>query len=379
MHVIALENEPSSLRGGIEINLFDTCRGLVQRGHQVSLLYVKAGNLLEQYQEFCTHTVPVKGYRINRSQAIASLTNFWADIHKLPHLENSLVYSSHYYDSFFGFSLALARQIPFVCHFHLPPPKKLGWQWEVGLKRANQFIATSNQTKSAWVDRGFKATAINVVHNGINPDLFSLGEDRSIARKNLYLAPDTKAVTYVGRIDREKGLETLLKAHALLLQSGVQAKLLIAGKPVSHSSPKAGEDYVASLKQLANNLGIEQQVDFLGHIAHPASIYQISDVTVLPSLFAEPFGRTIIESMACGTPIVASRVGGIPEILTGEFEKGLFESGNEVDLFQTLNQVLRWRSNPDLGQRCREHVVQNFSLDKMVDGIEAVLTKVVSF
>jgi glycosyltransferase involved in cell wall biosynthesis len=82
--------------------------------------------------------------------------------------------------------------------------------------------------------------------------------------------------------------------------------------------------------------------------------------------------------MACGTPVVASRTGGIPENLTGEFQSGLFEPGNEQALSDTLNQFMNWRDkDPHLGERCREHVLGKFTLDKMVDGIEKSLLRVV--
>jgi len=80
-------------------------------------------------------------------------------------------------------------------------------------------------------------------------------------------------------------------------------------------------EYQNSLEQLSKNLGIQECVKFLGHVTNTTSVYQISEVSVLP-VWSEPFGRTIIESMACGTP-VASKTGGIPEILTGEFQNGL--------------------------------------------------------
>jgi len=69
---------------------------------------------------------------------------------------------------------------------------------------------------------------------------------------------------------------------------------------------------------------------------------QISEVSVLPSVWSEPFGRTI-ESMACGTPVVASKTGGIPEILTGEFQNGLL-SLKMRDLANTLNHKMNWRN-----------------------------------
>jgi glycosyltransferase involved in cell wall biosynthesis len=81
--------------------------------------------------------------------------------------------------------------------------------------------------------------------------------------------------------------------------------------------------------------------------------------------------------MACSTPVVASRTGGIPEILTGEFQNWLFEPGNEQDLLDKLTGIINWRETaPQLGERCREHVLDKFCPEKMVDSIEKVLLRV---
>lgn len=97
------------------------------------------------------------------------------------------------------------------------------------------------------------------------------------------------------------------------MKSGANSRLLIAGKPVVQ-----GEDYQKSLEQLSTELGIENQVAFLGHVSNATSVYCVSDDTVLPSKWSEPFRLVIVESMACGTAVVASRIGGISEILTGD-------------------------------------------------------------
>ena len=224
-----------------------------------------------------------------------------------------------------------------------------------------------------WVKSGFNEEKIDIVHGGTNPEIFKPTSDFSLIRKEWNIPESTKIISYVGRLDKEKGLETLIKAFALLKKSNLDAKLLIAGKPLSQ-----GEEYKQSLEQLAIDLGIEQDVDFLGHVANTTSVYQVSDVAVLPSLWSEPFGRTNIESMACGTPVVASRTGGITEILTEEFQNGLFEPGNQQELADTLDSIVYWRDkDPTLGKRCRDHILSNFTLDTMVDGIEKVLLRVV--
>lgn len=378
MHIIVLENEPSSSRGGQELSLLDVCRGLSQRGHSISLLYVKEGDLLKHYQAFCSQVVKVNGYRIfwRRPSTLLSLFN---NIWNVETSENSVVYINEHSNSFFGSALALFKNIPLVCHLRLPPPKEaLGVQKIIGLRGVKQFITISNQTKYDWVNNGFKKNMIDVVHNGINLEIFKPSENFSTAREEWNIPKDTKVILYVGRLNKQKGLETLISAFALLLKSGINARLLIAGKPLWNLSPEMGEEYRESLKQLSIELGIEKHVDFLGHVLNTTSLYQMSDITVLPSLWAEPFGRVIIESMACGTPVVASRVGGIPEILTGEFQSGLFEPGNVQDLSDTLSSVMNWKDkSPYLSEKCRVHVLHKFGLDRMVDGVEKVLLKLV--
>ncbi|AFZ33236.1 glycosyl transferase group 1 [Gloeocapsa sp. PCC 7428] len=374
MHVIVLENQPSSQRGGQELILLDVCRGLAARGHEISLLYLEEGNLIKQYQEFCSHLIKINSFLLDRSTIKHSL-KFFSDIWKVPICRNSVVYSNRYHDVVFGYLLSLIKQVPFVCYLQLPPhTKNFGRPHTLGLKGVNKFIALSQQTKLDWLDTGLQEEKIDIVHVGINREIYQPSENFSATRKQWNIAEDARVVSYIGRLDKEKGIEILIKAFALLVKSGVKSKLLIAGKPVAHASIEAGEEYQQSLEQLSIDLGVASDVKFLGHVTNTTAVYQVSDVTVVPSLWSEPFGRVIIESMACGTPVVASRTGGIPEILTAEFQRELFQPGNEQALLETLTQIIDWRDrDPAFGERCRQHILSNFSLDNMINGIEKSL------
>ncbi len=386
MHLIVLEHEPSSVRGGQELNLFEVCKGLSQRGHEISLIYEKEGNLIEHYEYFCDSLIKVSSYGYERRR-IADVLKFLPNITtigKVPVRKNSVVFSNSYYSVFWGYIFSSLKKTPFVCYFQIPPLSfNFLFERRIGLKGVKQFIAVSNQTRLDWVKLGINPDKISVVYNGTDIEKNKPTYSFSTIRKEWNIPENTRVVSYVGRLDRMKGIETLIKAFALVLKSGITAMLLIAGKPIAHvgkngvECPEEGEKYKQFLKQLSIDLGIDQYVEFLGHVTNTTSVYQVSDVTVLPSQWSEPFGRTIIESMACGTPVVASRIGGIPEILTGEFQNGLFEPGNERDLSDTLNLIINWRDrSPQLGDRCREHILDKFSLDKTIDGIEKVLLTV---
>lgn len=380
MHIIALEKEPHSYHGGKQRSQIDICRSLSQRGHKISLLYVEEGDILKKYEEFCAQIVKINRFEIEQSQKITSTFNLLADIWKISTSKNSVVYTNQFYDNLFGSALARLKNIPLVCHLRHSVPKTFGLQWDIGLKGVTRFIAVSNQTKLDWVESGFiKPEKIDVVYNGINTEIFKPSEDFPATRQKWNIPEDTKVILYVGRLNQEKGLEILIKAYAALAKNSTRTRLLIAGSPVGYSRPEAGEKYKTSLKLLATNLGIEKYVDFLGHRNDTVSLYQVSDVTVLPSLYSEPFGRTIIESMACGTPAVGSRTGGITEILTGEFQKCLFEPENDRDLSDILNNIINWRGREyELSERCRNHILDKFTLEKMVEGVEKILLSIVN-
>jgi glycosyltransferase involved in cell wall biosynthesis len=101
-----------------------------------------------------------------------------------------------------------------------------------------------------------------------------------------------------------------------------------------------------------------------------------SDVAVLPAHWSEPFGRVVIETMSTGRPVLASRVGGIPEILTGEFDRFLVPPADPDRLAAALLGLVGWPDRePALGQACREHVETSFTLATTAVQVESVLRR----
>ncbi|PZV18485.1 MAG: glycosyltransferase family 1 protein [Leptolyngbya sp.] len=366
MHIIALSSYLSSKRGGLEHSLFDVCQALVERGYQITLVYEEEGDQLEKYQQFCTALIKITSYKLN--------SRFLSDVRKITNVQNSIIYSNQYDNFFFGRVLSQLQGIPLVCHLRLHASTEDSYlkrlKQSLTLLGISHYIAISEAVKTDWCDRlNIRRDKVSIVYNGIEPERFAIADDISDLRKAWDISSEERVISYVGRLETEKGIETLIRAFALLRQSSIPAKLLIAGKSLF-----SGEGYISQLEALTDDLNIKDDVRFLGHLSNTKSLYQVSDVTVLPSLWLEAFGRVIIEAMACGTPALGSRSGGIPEILTGEFSDWLFTPGDEIDLHTKLKAVLHWRNtDPILPQRCRQHVINNFSLNQTINGIEAVL------
>lgn len=209
MHVIALASYLSTVRGGLERSLFDVCRGLSERGHSISLLYEEEGDQFEQYQKFCTSLTKINSYKVN--------VNFLTDIWKIAKEKDSVVYSNQYDNFFFGCVLALAKGIPLVCHLRLHPSHEKNklkvLKQAITLAHVKRYIAVSNQVRSDWsTELGIKDEIIDVVYNGINPEAFRPSDNFLEDRKKWNIAEDTRVISYVGRLENYKGIETLIKA-----------------------------------------------------------------------------------------------------------------------------------------------------------------------
>jgi glycosyltransferase involved in cell wall biosynthesis len=163
------------------------------------------------------------------------------------------------------------------------------------------------------------------IHNGINPEQFKPAENGQTKHRA------ERYILCVAELQEYKAIDVLLHAAKPLLASDRSLTLVLAG-----DGPLRGE-----LESLASSLGITRQTQFLGTrgAAEIASLMHGCETLVLPSRM-EPFGIVIIEAMACKTPVVASAVGGIPEIIEPEISGLLVEPENPQALTEALRRVL---------------------------------------
>jgi glycosyltransferase involved in cell wall biosynthesis len=278
--------------------------------------------------------------------------------------------------AFVGGVLSRLPRRALVCHLRLPVTTARTRQDRLGLPLVDRFIAVSAATRDEYAADGFAPGKLDVVHNGIDPDRFPFGtpERRAAARAALGLA-DQFTVVFAGRLDHAKGIETLLDAWASLGLGPDEGRLVLAGEARNHRSATEAEAYVASLRARAP----AATCLWLGRTDDVVPLFHAADVVALPSVFAEPFGRVLVEALACGRPAVGSAVGGIPEILTGELSAGVVPPSDPAALAAALDRLRGWpERDPGLAERCRAAVERSFTLDRTVEGVEAVLERAVA-
>lgn len=197
------------------------------------------------------------------------------------------------------------------------------------LPRAQKIICVSNWTRQE-VLRRFRLPEEKVVtiYNGINHALFRSGEKME-ARQKLGLLLEAKIVLHVGAETKRKNIPVLLRALKDLLWRVNDIMLVRVGEEKEET------------RRLLDELGLTEKVKYFGNVAESQLplYYQAADVTVLPSL-DEGFGFPVLESLACGTPVVCSQAGPLPEI--GGEAPLYFDPENEVELAKLLEKVLRF-------------------------------------
>jgi glycosyltransferase involved in cell wall biosynthesis len=231
------------------------------------------------------------------------------------------------------------------------------------LRRATRIIAITKEEVRYLIRLGVQSKRISVIPNGINLAEF----EGKLERPH---NSDFLSILFVGRVyPNQKGLETLIRAVSQIARS-VNWRLDIVGEDWSGA---------AGVLELARKLGIHDRVQVLGELsrANLVEAYQTADLFVLPSLF-EPFGIVLLEAMASGLPIVASRVGGIPEVVEEGKTGLLVEPGNPEELRKALETLLSDTNLRNrMGQAGRERAVL-FSWTTIVPQIQKVYEEVIA-
>jgi len=206
----------------------------------------------------------------------------------------------------------------------------------------------------AWWNPG----SINVLYNGVDGQEFRpQPQVRDAVRRQLGIPPDALVIGSVGRMVTLKDFTTLLRAAESLAHETPELRVLLVGSGPDLSSL---QDYVSNSFQLAG------RVVFPGTVDHVARMLNAMDIFVLPTLM-EGMSNTLLEALAVGLPVVATRVGGNPEVVA-EGECGyLFTPQDVPELICQLRTLLRdSRLRADFGRAARERALRQFSLECML-------------
>jgi len=360
-------------RGGLERTQLTNCRALAARGHRVDLVYVSAGDFAEEWERFCGSMVRTSGTLPRRRHPLSSALGVVSALRAARRLRPDVMYVYRYWDLPYAALVRALTGAPVVFHLCLPPPRAVPAWLGAALRRVDSVLSVSADTVSHWVGTGLDTEGAIVVLTGIDLAHYlpADADARAGTRRQLGIDEDAFVVLYAGRIGREKGVDVLVRAFTQVAASHPGAHLVVVGSPSLGADPADSERYQGELRALAGT----SSVSWLAARRDVLALIQAADVAVVPSLWPEPLSRSVMEPLACAVPVIATRVGGNPEILTGWLADFLVEPHDAEALAARVASLGDWRRRqPDLGARCRSEAERRLSLDREVVEIEDALS-----
>jgi glycosyltransferase involved in cell wall biosynthesis len=247
----------------------------------------------------------------------------------------------------------------------------LGHAWRY-TRLADRVICVSRAAARCCMAGGIPADRLHVVHDGIDPGRIAAG-DQERGRRSLGVQPTDVLLLSIGSLTQIKGHAILLSALPQVLARFPRVRLAVAGEGDSR----------AALERQVGELHLERSVNLLGYRSDVPDLLAAADLFVLPSL-AEGLCSTLIDAMLARCPIVASEVGGVPELLASDAPESkpvgrLVPAGDSAQLAAALCEAVAQRSG--LGEqieRAYARAMEQFTADRMVDGTLAVYREVLS-
>ena len=349
-----LHTEWSDGWGGQERRILSEMTGMAERGHRLILATRAHAQLAGKSRAAGIEVVELPFAGKFDLSTILPLA-------RLIRQESVDIVSTHSgIDSWVGAFAARLSGARLVRTRHLNLPLKRHWYNFVHFM-AHRIVSCGEMMRRNLVDNcGFPAAQIVSIPTGIDFGRFVAAQPREAMRQALGLDAQDFVVLMVGVIRAVKRHEVALRAFAKFLESTPQAVLLLAGE-----GPMIGD-----MQALAQSLGIAGRVHFLGHRDDVPDLFAAADCALLTSR-SEGVPQAVTQGLGCGLPTVATRVGGVPELIEDGQTGLLVESG---DIDGVAAALARIAGDPALARRLgdagREHVYRHFSREAMLDATE---------
>jgi D-inositol-3-phosphate glycosyltransferase len=367
--------------GGMNVYVRELARELANRGHAVDI-YTKAHqpehgpaiNLGQNVRIIHLDTgVDEDMPKIAIYDHIHTLAGVAENFRKYNELQYDIIHSHYWLSGLIGSELKRLWHIPHAVMFHTlgAIKNKLGVgekEPELRIRSEREAISgcdlviasTPREKQDLMKLYAASGDKISVIPCGVNTELFK-PVDREAARRELGL-DHQKVILFVGRMDPLKGLEQLFRAASYL--DGDNRPLLLVVGGDSHS-----QSQLQSMRELAKEMNIERRVRFSGPVAQSRLplYYSASDVCAIPSYY-ESFGMVALESLACGTPVVATDVGSLKDIILNQSAGRITTDNSPDNLAVELSEIISLAEDERRIQVCRDSVA-NLSWPNIADRI----------
>lgn len=361
--------------GGTERQFVNLVDGLRRRDVDVHLAcFDREGPLRAELHRPDLPDLPLGEYRVRSLRSPATAWQLAALTRYLRRHRIDVVHTTGLYPNVFGVLAARLAGTPAV----VSSVRDMGHMWSPTLLQAQRFcsrFADAVVTNAEAVARrlraeGYPGEKLEVIHNGLAAppdDGFGASGPPVSLREELGIPPGAPLVGSICRLDPVKGLEDLIDAAALVVGRHPEVRFLVVGGPPAMADWRTGEAYVASLRERAERLGLGERVIFTGARKDVPRILNELSVAALSS-HSEGLSNSLLEAMAAGRPVVATDVGGNPEIVDDGATGFLVPARDPAAFAVALCRLLSSAGlASEMGQAGRVRVTSRFTHERMVD------------
>ncbi len=358
---------PTLLCGGTENQAIALARALHEQGFAVEVACLR--RLGPFVKEISDSGIPLSEYHIPGFYSVSALVQKARFLRHMVRHRIDVMHSYSFYGNVFGILPAKLAATPVVIASirdrgaYLTPMQKRVQRFVC--RFADCVLVNAEAVKEWLISEGYSPSKIIVIPNGVELNRFDALPEPARIRSELGIRDDVPLVMVVSRLTRQKGLEQFLAAAKILTPQFPHARFVVVGYANS-----AEQEYERALKALAGRLALSDRVIFTGLRQDVPALLAAATVSVMPSL-NEALSNVLLESMAAGVPIVATRVGGTPEAIVDGLTGLLVEPGNASALAESIARLLK---DPALARRlgraARRHIEDSYSVEKMVRATE---------
>jgi glycosyltransferase involved in cell wall biosynthesis len=360
--------------GGTERHVMNFVANLDSARFDLRLACLKrVGEFLREIEE---RRVPLRDYPIDRlygPRALVQQCRFAADVRRD---RIQIVHTYGFYPNVFGIAAARAAGADLVIASIRDTGVYLSAMQKRAQKLACRFadlvLVNADAIKRTLIDEGYRADRIQVIRNGVSPNAFVERRGGARLRRQLGIPPDAPVVGMLSRLNKLKGVDDFLEAATRVVARVPAARFLLIGDGVMVSGGRNARhgSYGESLQQTAQQLGLADRLVFTGFRLDVPELLAQCDVSVLPS-HSEGLSNTLLESMAAGVPVVATNVGGNPEVVQEGRTGFLVSPKNAEALADRICRLLEDRSlAARFGDTGRRRAAEHFSIHRMLRDTE---------
>jgi glycosyltransferase involved in cell wall biosynthesis len=359
--------------GGTERQVLNLGLGLDARGHQVSFGCLrKSGRLLKEVE---ARGIPVSEYGMRSFYSGRFLRQQVAFARQLVRQRTQVVHTYNLWGNVFAIPAARMAGVPVViagirdCGLYLT-------NWTRRVQRhvcrlADHVVVNAQGIKDWLVSDGYDASRITVIHNGLDLGRFTHIEtlDGAALQREFNVPAGAPLISIVARMCPSKGFDDLIDAMPIVLARYPEARLLVVGEGLKSVEGRLQQDtsYQGALAQRARALGVHDRVIFTGYRADVPAIFRAATLDVQPSR-TEGLSNSVLEAMASGAPVIATPVGGTPEVMTHDETGWIVPVQNPPALGEAICRLL---GDPErrrrLGAAARAQILATHTIDRLVD------------